>query len=362
MLAQTLLGRNRLPEAERAANEAIRLDPQEATHFALLAAIKMSQRKFSDALAAADAGLALDPTDTRCINQRANALIMLNRKAEAATTMAGALANSPDNSMTHANQGYTLLHANDPQKAIVHFREALRLDPNNEFAKSGVVESLKARKFVYRLLLQYFFWVSRLPQWAQWSLLAAMFFGPGLLRRWGSQSPATEMWVELFIGVYLAFVAMTWLGNAAFNLMLRFDKDGRYALNDDQIRGANLLAVYLVMPIAMLVGFALTGQPRYQWAGVRWVLVCMSAGALFNCDKGWPRWAAVAILSILTIWCLGSSWVAIAYPLVKYGLLPVVVMSEPWLAITTWLVKNFIYVYVVAELAMLYLMRVRVRK
>ena len=69
-----------------------------------------------------------------------------------------------------------------------------------------------------------------------------MFFGPRLLRRWGERSPLTEMWVELLIGAYLVFVVLTWLGSAAFNLMLRFDKDGRYSLNADQIRGANLLA------------------------------------------------------------------------------------------------------------------------
>lgn len=361
MLAQTLLGRNRLREAEKAINEAIRLEPNDAANFALLSAIKLNQHKFREALGAADAGLAVEPTDPRCLNQRANALVMLGRRGEAAATMAGALANSPDDSMTHANQGFALLHANEPRKAIDHFREALRLNPENEFAKAGIVEALKARKIVYRLLLQYFFWASKLPQAAQWGLLAAMLFGPGLLRRWGAKSPQAEMWVELFLGAYLVFVAMTWLGNAAFNLMLRFDKDGRYALNSDQIRGANLLAVYLVFPVAMMIGYAVTMLPLYQWATFRWVFVCMPAAAVFHCDKGWPRWAAIAILTVLTIWCFGSTWGAMTYPLVKGGVLPAVVRSESWLALPIWLAQNFFIPFVAAELAMLYLTRVRVR-
>lgn len=361
MLAQTLLHRNRLAEAEKAIDEALRIEPNEASNFALLSAIKMSRRQFREALAAADAGLALDPTDSRCLNHRANALVMLGRKGEAAATMAGALANSPDDSMTHANQGFALLHANDPRKAIEHFREALRLNPENEYAKAGIVESLKARNFVYRLLLQYFFWVSKLPQSAQWVLLAAMFFGPRLLRRWGERSPLTEMWVELLIGAYLVFVVLTWLGSAAFNLMLRFDKDGRYSLNADQIRGANLLAVYLVMPCLMMIGFLVTRESFYQWAWYRWVFVCMPASAVFHCDKGWPRWGAVAILSVLTVWCLGSTWSAITYPMVNWGVLPEVVLSKPWLVIPKWLAQNFFALFIAAELSMLYLLRARVR-
>jgi len=362
VLAQTLLHRNHLAEAEQAIGEAIRIEPNEASNFALLSAIQMSRQQFREALAAADAGLALDPTDSRCLNQRANALVMLGRKGEAAATMAGALANSPDDSMTHANQGFALLHANDPRKAIEHFREALRLDPENEYAKAGIVESLKARNLVYRLLLQYFFWVSKLPQSAQWGLLAAMLFGPGLLRRWGEKSPLTEMWVELFIGAYLVFAALTWLGSAAFNLMLRFDKDGRHALNADQIRGANLLAVYLVMPCLMLIGLLVTGVSLYPWALFRWVFVCMHAAAVFHCDKGWPRWGAMAILAVLTVWCFGSTWGAITYPMVMWGVLPAVVLSKPWLVISNWLAQNFFMPFLAAELSMLYLVRARVRR
>jgi tetratricopeptide (TPR) repeat protein len=361
MLAQALHHRNRLAEAEKSVNEAIRLEPEEPLHFAALAAIRMSQRKFRDALAAADAGLALDPTDSRCLNQRASALVMLGRRAEAAATMAGALANSPDDSMTHANQGFALLHANDPRKAIHHFREALRINPENEHAKVGIVESLKARRFIYRLLLQYFFLVSRLPQSAQMVLLVAMLFGPGLLRKWGEKSPFTEMCVEIVIAAYLAFAAMTWLGNAAFNLMLRFDKDGRYALNDDQLQGANLLALYLIPPVLMMSGLALTGNHSFQWAAFRWMFVCMPAAAVFHCDKGWPRWTAFGLLLMLTAWCLGATWDAIMYPWVKGGTVPSVLVSQEWLAIPNWLAWHFFYPFIIVELSMLYLMRVTVR-
>ena len=41
--------------------------------------------------------------------------------------MGAALARRPDDPMTHANQGWALLHEGKPYPAMEHFREALRL-------------------------------------------------------------------------------------------------------------------------------------------------------------------------------------------------------------------------------------------
>ena len=55
-----------------------------------------------------------------------------------------ALGRNPENAHTNANQGWSLLHGGQPGKALEHFREALRLDPDLEFARAGMVEALKA--------------------------------------------------------------------------------------------------------------------------------------------------------------------------------------------------------------------------
>ena len=39
---------------------------------------------------------------------------------------------------------------------------------------------------------------------------------------------------------YFAFVLLTWLSPSFFNLLLRLDRFGRYALSADQVRGANV--------------------------------------------------------------------------------------------------------------------------
>ncbi len=59
-------------------------------------------------------------------------------------TLGSALANDPENALTHANQGWALLHRGDHERALEHFREALRIDPELEWAR-GRASSRRSR-------------------------------------------------------------------------------------------------------------------------------------------------------------------------------------------------------------------------
>ncbi len=50
------------------------------------------------------------PEHAGCLNLRAMALVQLGRKDEASRTLGSALADDPENALTHANQGWALLH------------------------------------------------------------------------------------------------------------------------------------------------------------------------------------------------------------------------------------------------------------
>ena len=51
---------------------------------------------------------------------------LCGRRAEAGQTLQSTLARTPEDSLTHANQGWALLEARDYPKAMEHFKEALR--------------------------------------------------------------------------------------------------------------------------------------------------------------------------------------------------------------------------------------------
>ena len=152
----------RFREAEAAAREAIRLNPEDADYYALLASLRFQQGHWADALGYAEQGLAQEPDNLSCGNLRGMALVQLGRRDEAGMAIQGTLAKDPENAVAHANQGWAMLHRGDHAGALTHFKEALRLKPDMEWARQGILEALRARNPVYRILLNYFLWMSRL--------------------------------------------------------------------------------------------------------------------------------------------------------------------------------------------------------
>jgi tetratricopeptide (TPR) repeat protein len=236
-------------EALLAARETVRLDPSNEDGFALLAAVHLSLREWSQALEAAENALALNPEHVHSANLRSVALVNLGRKAEAAETMDFALKRAPEDGYSHANQGWNYLHRNDPVKAQEHFREALRLEPDLEHARQGMLEALKARNPVYRGMLAYFLWMGRQGPKLQWAFVIGSLF---LLR---SVVAAAEKFPALWVAVvaFYLFIYLSWTAVPMFNLLLRFHPFGRFVLSADERKGSYWFGGFLLAALAMLV-------------------------------------------------------------------------------------------------------------
>jgi tetratricopeptide (TPR) repeat protein len=317
-LARVCYDRNRHAEARTAIEEAIRLDASDADHFSLLAGIHFQERHWPDALQAAEQGLELDAEHVGCTNLRAMALVKLGRKAEAGATIDAALAKAPENSLTHANQGWTLLERGDPKKALEHFREALRLDPENEWARAGIVEALKARNIIYAAMLKYFLWMSKLSSRAQWGIILGGYFGHRLLGVLAESNPGLAPWVLPLRVLYVAFALMTWVADPLFNLLLRLNRFGRLALSREQVVASNWIGSFLLLALVGTVGtFAL--KPRSPW-----LILAIAAGSLvlplagvFKCAPGWPRnvmAAYTALLGLAGFAALALTVIAVVHP------------------------------------------------
>lgn len=226
--------RGNLDEAERAIRRAIELNSWNAGYFGQHAAIDVARYRWTEALKSADEGLAIDPDDETCLNLRAIALTKLGRHADAASTLEGALEKHPEDAHVHANRGWTLLHENEPRKAIEHFRESLRLDPNSEWAKEGLLEALRAKSWFYRRVLQFFLMLSRFPPRVQFGLIIGMLVLVRVLDSLGKQFPAAEPFFNILIFAYAAFVSATWFAKHIMNVLLLFNPDGRMILDRRQ--------------------------------------------------------------------------------------------------------------------------------
>ena len=300
--AHVLFDRYRFPDARAAIQEAIRLDPASADHFALLSNIEVQECHWRDALAAAERGLELDPEHVACTNLRAIAMVKLGRKAEAGATIDTALSKNPENSLTHANQGWTLLERGQPKKALEHFREALRLDPGNEWAQQGIVEALKARNIIYAMMLKYFLWMSRFSSRGQWLIILGGYFGNRILGSMAKSNPDLAPWLLPLQILYVTFALMTWVASPLFNLLLRVNRFGRLVLSREQTVASNWFGLCLLGALICLGAFALTGfNPAFLMPAMVFGLLLLPVSAIFNCASGWPRRTMAALTICLAL-------------------------------------------------------------
>lgn len=266
-------------EAHAAGREAIAQDPSDANHFVLLASIQLARRDWPGALAAAESALALDPEHVNAANLRAMALVRLGRKEEATATVDFALHRAPENAFSHANQGWNCLHRNEPKRAQEHFREALRLEPDLDYARDGMLEALKARNPIYRGMLAYFLWMNRLGAQYQWGIILGSYFGGRLLVQTARNYPEYQVLWWILIGLFYAFVYLTWTAVPMFNLFLRLDRFGRHVLSHDQRVASNWFGAFFFAALGAL-GWFIANQTNVAFFTLLCLLVlsvCVAA-------------------------------------------------------------------------------------
>lgn len=327
--ALTLHRLDRETDALRAITEAQRLDPQDPDIFALRASIDLARRNWPAALDAAEQALALNPEHIDAANLRAMALVRLGRKEEATATVDFALHRAPENALSHANQGWNCLHRNDPRRAQEHFREALRLQPDLEYARNGMLEALKARNPVYRVMLAYFLWLGRLSGKLQAAFIIGAWLGGRVVRGLAASQPQLGWLLWPLLALFYAFIYLSWTAVPMFNLLLRFDRFGRHVLSSDQRTATNwfgatffaalaslawwlardsdwafLSAILLaVLSVCVAGTFNRSGNNRKILAGITAVLAALAAGlmALLATDHS----AGLVLINFFTLGFIG---------------------------------------------------------
>lgn len=255
-------------EALQLVNQSIELNPYEADYFGFKGALLMESKKFEEALHFVNEGLALDPKNTSCLNLRARLLTKLNRKEEAEQTVEHLLFDNAENDYAHANVGWVALENGDTQKALHHFKQALQLNPNMQYAREGMTTALKSKNFIYKWYLKYAFWMSNQSSKNQWIFIIGLYvvyrLGISLLRA----SDLTFLVIPLVIA-YLVFVLGGWIMESLSNTILLADSYGKYLLTDNEkysgyafgglaFAGIVSVTVYFILgnPLFMLWGFA----------------------------------------------------------------------------------------------------------
>jgi len=267
-------------EAIERLNTAIRLNPYAADYFGLLSLILLEEKDFKKALSAANEGLAIDGENITCLNARSTAQNKLQQTDDAMETMRNALDKDPENDFTHATIGWNLLEKGKNKEAALHFKEALRINPELEGARTGLKEALKSRIPPYKWLLQYSFWINNKGKNARWIIPIGIYIAVRVIfSASGNEEQGAGMFGMVVLGAYLLFATTSWIINPLANFFLLFNRDGKYALTANEKLNSILFVVAFGCAILLaLTGWILSyrGVPPESWLAA--ALVAFSLG------------------------------------------------------------------------------------
>lgn len=303
--------RNQLKEAAEAVRAAIELEPLNPNYHELLGKIHASRREWNEALQCAKEALACDAEHVDARNLKTLALRNLGQGEAAQAEMLETLAEDPDNAWTHANLGWRYLEQNDTKQAMHHFREALRIEPELEWARIGVVETLKSRNVVYRLFLRYFLVMGRLTQSGQWKVILGLWLLFVILNQVAEQMPALRPWVTPLLIAYLLFVLGTWLAGPLADLFLRLHPFGKLALSRKERRASNWIGGCLLGAIVSgITALAVQSMGFAHLAGF-FLLMLLPLGATLKAP--WPQPQKAMLIYTAGVTLLGVGFVAGAF-------------------------------------------------
>lgn len=311
--AQAMADLGQFDKAEKSLTNATTLDPSDADYFALWAIIKNVRKQFTEALELSSRALELQPDNISALNAQSTALLKLDRKEESTKTIEGALKEDPNNPFTHANYGWSELENGNHKKALIHFQEALKNDPNMQFAQAGMMEALKARYFLYRVFLKYVFFMSNLTAKYQWAVIIGIYVGFRVLRSISESNPALAPFLEPLLIVMTIAAFSTWITTPLSNLFLRLNVYGKHLLNKSEIRSSNLVAICVIISLVGLIGYLTDASPIWIGLGAYGLGMMIPCSVLFASAKN--KWAfpgyaiamaLIGILSLMNVYATGE--------------------------------------------------------
>ena len=253
LVARIQLQRNDLSQALKIATEAIQLNPHDARFYATRAMVHAQRKNWKAALADSESALEIDPENLEAINVRSLARRSTGDMQSAAAELQHALEVNPEDAHSHANLGWTHLQNGQLDKAQTHFREALRLDPDLDWARVGVIETLKARVPFYRWILNYFLWMQTKAAGAQWAIIIGLYIAYRLVSGIAEQNPALAPFLTPLLIVYLLFVVATWFAKPLADAALLAHPFGRLALTKQEKREGLTVAGLIASALGLYV-------------------------------------------------------------------------------------------------------------
>ncbi len=254
--ARLELANNKPIRATQTAQRGLDCDPEHADLYVLLGRAYDLRGCFTDALDAANTGLEIESDNVQLLNVRAQALTSLQKYEESQETLERSLAIEPENSLTHTCVGWNYLRQSKYAEANEAYQTALRFEPDNQFARDGLIESIKIRHLPYRLFYKIYtktFSIGATLVWLALFLSTLLKFY--LIYFVDILSPLRLLSVPASLIMYsaLCIVLIRRFGPALFNCLLIVHPTGRLALS----KALHFQAWFLIVLFVAICAFCL---------------------------------------------------------------------------------------------------------
>ncbi|MCA9409168.1 MAG: tetratricopeptide repeat protein [Candidatus Omnitrophica bacterium] len=138
-------------------NKALELDPKLFRAYLIKAEIYFKCRKYDDALENVKIALELRPENSYAQSFLGKLLRYKNARQDSEITTYRALSQNPNESELHENLAWLEIGRNNFLKAQEFFETALQLNPHNQEARKGLIETIKLSSPVYKWISSIFF-------------------------------------------------------------------------------------------------------------------------------------------------------------------------------------------------------------
>ncbi|NLT71410.1 MAG: tetratricopeptide repeat protein [Verrucomicrobiaceae bacterium] len=267
-------------ESLEAAETAVRLNPEDTFALSAKANAYCAMDRWADAEEWSRRALALDGDNAMAANILAHTLRLQGKQEDNAEAVARLLAADPEDSFAHVNAGWSALQAKDQARAEGHFREALRLDPESDMAREGLLESFRARSWFYRAYLSYCFFMQRHTEGKQWLIFLGAFAVYQVSRQYlATINPAYS---GALVAVWLGLVLWVWLAPGIGNFLILLDRSARLALKPaERHQGIAVGGVFALGALTTILGMVIDHAPVLL-AGVGMLATTIPASLTFG--------------------------------------------------------------------------------
>lgn len=241
-------------DALESANTAVSLNPEDSFSLSAKASAYGAMERWAEAEEWCRNALAADADNAMAANLLAHVLRVQGKSALNAEAVATLLANDPEDSFAHVNAGWSSLQQGNQVQAEVHFREALRLDPDSDMAREGLLQAFRARSIFYRAYLSYCFFMQRFTGGKQWMIILGIYFVYQIARK--ALTTVSPVLAGVLVFLWLALVLWVWLAPGVGNFLILLDRSARRALTSgEKNQGIAVGGALLVGVAAGMIGY-----------------------------------------------------------------------------------------------------------